>query len=263
MYHRISPLTPGVPAPPFNTTPAHFREQLTGLRARGFQFVSLSEMLASHNSGETVPEKSVVVTFDDCFESVYTHAWPILQELSLPATLFLSTAYLDSDAPFPFDTWGQEFASHVPGNHYRPIRTDQCAEMLDSGLIDLGTHTHTHADFRQHVAEFADEMQIAAEILKLRFGVEHRMFSLPFGNPAGGYASEELLAAARDSGASCALTTESSLVDVCRDPFGWGRISVFDWDTSFTLAGKLNGWYDWAPRMKHRLRGMLRGAARS
>jgi hypothetical protein len=52
-------------------------------------------------------------------------------------------------------------------------------------------------------------------------------------------------------------------VDASRDPFGWGRISVFDWDTSFTLAGKLNGWYDWAPRMKHRLRGMLRGAARS
>ncbi len=44
------------------------------------------------------------VTFDDGFETVYRHAWPVLQELRIPATVFLNTAYLDSPEPFPFDT---------------------------------------------------------------------------------------------------------------------------------------------------------------
>lgn len=263
VYHRIAPRTRQVPAPPYNVAPRRFREQITGLLQRGFSFVPLQRVLDSHGSGEALPAKSVVVTFDDCFESVYTQAWPILKEFNIPATLFLSTAYLDNAAPFPFDTWAQEFADFVPADHYRPISTEQCQKLADSGLVELGTHTHTHADFRQHVVEFADEMETAAEILRLRFGVEQPSFSLPFGNPHAGYASPELLAAARAAGATCALTTETSLVDVGTDPFGWGRLNVFNWDTSATLAGKLNGWYDWAPRWKHRLRYALRGRVSS
>jgi peptidoglycan/xylan/chitin deacetylase (PgdA/CDA1 family) len=125
--------------------------------------------------------------------------------------------------------------------------------MAASPLVELGTHTHTHADFRDHVDEFAEEMRVATEIVKLRFGESEPAFSLPFGNPHAGYASAEMLAIARAAGARCALTTECSLVDVKRDPFGWGRISVFDWDTANTLAGKLTGWYEWAPRLKHLL----------
>jgi peptidoglycan/xylan/chitin deacetylase (PgdA/CDA1 family) len=255
MYHRIAPVVAGIPAPPYNVTPTVFREQLVGLLERGFRFVKLSDAVARHKSGESMPPRSVVLTFDDCFESVYTQAWPILQELRIPATLFLSTAYLDSESPFPFDTWALEFRNRVPADHYRPIRSEQCLEMAASGLVEIGTHTHSHADFRQHVAEFAAEMQIAAEIVKLRFGEAEPLFAFPFGNPHAGYASPEMLEAACCSGARCALTTECSLVDVRSDPFGWGRINVFDWDTSFTLVGKLSGWYDWTPRLKYRLKG--------
>jgi peptidoglycan/xylan/chitin deacetylase (PgdA/CDA1 family) len=258
VYHRIVPLVEGVPTPPYNVTPETFREQLTGLLRHGFHFCSLKEIIECHEQGERVPPRSVVVTFDDCFESIYTHAWPILKELKVPATLFLSTAYLDNDTPFPFDTWAIEFRDRVPTDHYCPIRIEQCRELAESSLVDLGTHTHTHADFRGHLAEFTAEMQIAAEIVALRFGEFEPLFAFPFGNPHIGYASTEMLAAVRDSGARCALTTECSLVDVRREPFGWGRINVFDWDTSFTLGGKLSGWYAWAPQLKHRLQNAMK-----
>jgi peptidoglycan/xylan/chitin deacetylase (PgdA/CDA1 family) len=251
--HRVVPHTPNVPAPTHNVTPSSLRELLTGLTSRGYQFLPLAQALRCHAANASLPTDSIVLTFDDCFESVYTYAWPILCELSIPATLFLSTAYLDSDKPFPFDTWGMEFTDRVPPDHYRPIRSEQCREMAASGLIELGTHTHTHADFRQHVAEFAAEMQVAAEILHTRFGVSPPTFALPIGSPHTGHGSLELINAARQSGAACALTTEVKLVDVRSDPFGWGRINVFSWDTSATLNGKLTGWYDWAPRTKHRL----------
>jgi peptidoglycan/xylan/chitin deacetylase (PgdA/CDA1 family) len=253
IHHRVAPRTPGVPLPPYNVEPYRFREQIAGLIQRGFQFIPLRTALAAHADDKPLPPRSVVLTFDDCFESVYTHAWPILQEFAVPATLFLSTAYCDSDAPFPFDTWAEEFAERVPADHYRPIRSEQCREMQATGLVELGTHTHTHADFRGHEDEFAEEMHTASEILKVNFGVAEPVFSLPFGNPSAGYASDEFMTAARVSGAACALTTEATLVDVACDPFGWGRLNVFQWDTAATLAGKLSGWYDWAPKLKHRV----------
>lgn len=253
MHHRVAPRTPGVLLPPYDVEPHRFREQVAGLVKRGFQFISLSSALAAHADRKPLPPRCVVLTFDDCFESVYTNAWPILQEFAVPATLFLSTAYLDSDAPFPFDTWADEFADRVPADHYRPIRTEQCREMHATGLVELGTHTHTHADFRGHEDEFAEEMHTASEILKAKFGITEPVFSLPFGNPSAGYASGEFMAAARASGAACALTTEATLVDVASNPFGWGRLNVFEWDTAATLAGKLSGWYDWAPKLKHRV----------
>jgi peptidoglycan/xylan/chitin deacetylase (PgdA/CDA1 family) len=253
MHHRIAPRTPGVPLSPYNVEPHRFREQISGLIERGFQFISLRQALAAHADHQPLPPRSVVLTFDDCFESVYTRAWPILQEFAVPATLFLSTAYLDSGAPFPFDTWAEEFADRVPADHYRPIRGDQCREMQATGLVELGTHTHTHADFRGHEDEFVEEMHTASDILKTNFGVSEPVFSFPFGNPSAGYASPTFLSAARASGATCALTTEATLVDIASDPFGWGRLNVFEWDTAATLAGKLSGWYDWAPKLKHRM----------
>lgn len=258
MHHRVAPLVEGVPAPPYNVPPQQFREQLVGLLNRGFRVLPLSEAVAHHERRKPLPERTVILTFDDCFESVYTQAWPIMQELQIPATLFLSTAYLDQDDPFPFDSWGFEFHKRVPADHYRPIRTEQCQEMVATGLIEVGTHTHTHADFRGHAAQFTDDLQISTRILDLHFGVAEPLFSLPFGSPHDGHASPAFLAAARTSGTRCALTTECSLVDTLSSPFGWGRIAVCPGDTSDTLAGKLDGWYDWAPRLKHRLAGTLK-----
>ena len=257
-YHRIAPHTAGVPAPTYNVAPKRFREQLSGLLLRGFQFVPLRRALECHIGGRTLPQRSVVVTFDDCFETVFTEAWPILKELQVPATLFLSTGYLDSDQQFPFDTWAEEFAHQVPTCHYRPITTEQCCEMAVSGLVDLGTHTHTHADFRQHIQAFTEEMSSSIEIVSSRFGVDSPPFAFPFGGVAKGFASPALTEAARASRVACALTTEAKLIDVRTDPFGWGRLNAFAWDTSSTLTGKLCGWYDWAPRWKHRLAGTLK-----
>ena len=51
--------------------------------------------------GEPVPPKSVVITFDDGYASVYEHAWPMLRQLEIPATIFLASGFIDSRRPFP------------------------------------------------------------------------------------------------------------------------------------------------------------------
>ena len=143
-YHRISLRVPGFPAPLHDVEPKRFAEQLSGLLQRGFRFVRLSEVLNAAERGETLPERSLVVTFDDGFASVYTRAWPVLKRLQIPATVFVNTAYLDSDAAFPFDSWGVTYQGRVPAESYRPLLTSECHEMLADGLIEIGrTPTRT------------------------------------------------------------------------------------------------------------------------
>ncbi len=252
-YHRIAPHYPGFPEPHFNVTPDRFREQLTGLLRRGYSVWPLRHLLDAHHTGQTVPPGTLVVTFDDCFETVYTEAWPVLRELGIPATCFIATAFLDSNEAFPFDPWGKACQDRVPAAAYRPLRTEQCQEMADGGLIELGAHTHTHQDFRDRVKDFRSDMQTCLRTMQQRFGLDCMTFAFPYGSPRLGFAGGALTAAAKELGVLCSLTTEPASVDPAEDPFTWGRFNAFCWDTSTTLAAKLAGWYSWAPALKHRV----------
>jgi peptidoglycan/xylan/chitin deacetylase (PgdA/CDA1 family) len=172
----------------------------------------------------------------------------VLREYHIPFTLFVNTAYLDQHDPFPFDAWGREFTGRVPEEHTRALTSLECRTMLDGGLMELGAHTHTHADFRSRPQALRRDLAECVRRLRTGFGIENPSFAFPFGSRKEGFASDELIEAARYCGVSCALSTECSPVDPQSDPFTWGRYNVFAWDTSATLAAKLAGWYDWAPQ---------------
>ncbi len=249
-FHRVAPRQPRLPFPLHNVTPQAFREQVTGLMARGFHVVSLREALACHASGASLPPWAVVLTFDDGFESVYLNAWPVLREMKIPASIFVNTAYLGSPHPFPFDAWGVAFQQRAPAESYRPLTLRQCREMVASGLVEIGAHTHTHEDFRGRPDAFRHDLLHCVEIVRSTFGLGEVTFAFPYGSPFAGFANEELVDAAKQTGVACGLTTESVLVDLKHDPFRWGRLNVFPWDTSATLTAKLHGWYSWAGKLK-------------
>jgi peptidoglycan/xylan/chitin deacetylase (PgdA/CDA1 family) len=258
MYHRVAPHAPGLPRPLHNVAPERFREQLTGLLRRGYSFRSLRELLALHHLGAPVSPKTVAITFDDGFQTVYTRAFPVLKELEAPATVFVNTAYLDSDAPFPFDAWGVACRRRAPDEAYLPLTTRQCREMVATGLVEIGAHTHTHADFRGRPEEFQHDLQLSVDIIRRLFDPPLVTFAFPYGGTHDGFAGDELAHAARATGVACGLTTECALVDPQSDPFRWGRFNAFPWDTSRTLAAKLSDWYSWAPRLRKRLGRKLR-----
>ena len=235
-YHRVSPIVPGFPAPTCNVTPTNFRAQLAGLLDRGYKPWPLRTVLAWAAAGNEVPADAFVVTFDDGYENVYRHAWPVLQELNVPATVFLATAYLGSDDAFPFDDWAG--AGSAPPEAWRPLRPSQCAEMHASGLIELGCHTHTHQFFRGRPRTMAADLETAADALRDYFGLTDVTFAFPYGD-----ADAEMVQVVRAAGRLCALTTEMDMVRPGADPFGWGRFNVTDSDTAGFLASYLGGWY--------------------
>src|SRR5919204_3054383 len=148
MYHRVTDVRCGVPVPDWNVTPERFRDQLHGLVARGYRVWPLRTAIERARAGTGIPPKTAIVTFDDGYRNVYEHAWPVLKQPDVHATVFVATAFLDSPDPFPFDRWGVPHRQKTPAVDWLPLTWEQCAEMERSGLVEIGSHTHRHVDFR-------------------------------------------------------------------------------------------------------------------
>ena len=90
----------------------------------------------------TLPEKSVVVTFDDAFLSVFDLAFPILSRLGLPATLFVPTRKVGTDGPMVWrkmERWlGGADEGELVGMSWKEVKE------LDRAGWEIGSHTRAH-----------------------------------------------------------------------------------------------------------------------
>lgn len=254
MYHRVVPVG-NHSEPTWNVTPDVFEDQLRGLLRRGYEPLQLSELIRLVANGQPIPPHSFVVTFDDGYANNAEFAAPILKKLNVPATVFLATAYLGSNQPYPFDDWEGKGSVGVDVNTWRAATISECEQMLDSGVIEFGSHTHTHEDFRDRPDYFRANMQQSLEVLDQRFGMKQPTVSLPYGILEKGFAGPSYFATTQDLGCTCCLTTEAQLVDVECSPFGWGRFIAEQHDTADSLAVKIDGWRDVVRSVWRALRG--------
>lgn len=244
LYHRIANVTNGFITPEQTIGTQRFEQQLRGLLDRGFQPWPLQRVLDYCEDQRPIPPRTFVVTFDDGYKCVYDEAWPILQKLQIPATIFLITSELHGTSAMSHGD--SEFcrANQLQRGLWRSVSVPQCREMLDSNLITLGSHTHTHADFRGKPELFRDDLRRSADVLSREFQITRPVFAFPFG-----YTSPRLAANVREVGMRCGLTTSGHLIEPASDPFQWSRFSVQTYDTGASLVTKLEGWYNVLERM--------------
>ncbi|MBU6379032.1 MAG: poly-beta-1,6-N-acetyl-D-glucosamine N-deacetylase PgaB [Gammaproteobacteria bacterium] len=132
-YHEISDSHEAL-IPDYAVTPTNFVRQIDWLRNNGYRFVSLDDVLADHAGLRPLPAKSVLLTFDDGYESVYTHAWPVLRLFRIPAIIAVVGSWQESAATVDFD------GKRVPRSTF--ISWEQLREMSDSGLVEVASHTY-------------------------------------------------------------------------------------------------------------------------
>lgn len=110
-------------------TPENFQKQMKWLTKRGWRVLSLSESIELEDSERA---KTVVITFDDAFESIREHALPVLRDLQFPATIFVPTDYVG------------KVMSDRQGVTLPVMSWSELQQLANDPLFTIGSHTSTH-----------------------------------------------------------------------------------------------------------------------
>jgi len=164
MYHHIATPPPGADAVrrDLSVSPARFEEQLRYLKENGYQSVTLRDLVYHLALGWPLPERPVILTFDDGYLDVYTYAYPLLKKHGFVATFFLVTAPIDQENP-EYVTW------------------DQVALMHEGGM-EFGAHSYTHPDLRDKPVDYIVWQVVGSkEAIEARTQEPVRVFSYPSG----------------------------------------------------------------------------------
>ena len=210
IYHQIA----ANPTLQMSIDPATFATQLEWMRRVG-DVVSLEDALATPDVASS-ERTSFVLTFDDGYSGLYEHVFPVLRDAGIPFTLYVTSG-------------------HVDGTHSRPepelspLTWDAVRDMLGSGLMTVGAHTHTHPDLRGlSPDEVEHELEASDAMISSETGVEPRHFAYPKGYWSA--TAEPVVRRRYDSavlGGGAPVTSATDHHRVCRVPVQLGDGEFF------------------------------------
>lgn len=176
VYHHIRYPKPGLSGADraYEVTPETLEAQLVYMKERGFESVHMADIAAAFSEGKPLPERPVIITFDDGRDTQYSAAFPLLKEYGFTATFFVFTNAPDRPG---YVTW------------------DQLAEMRDAGM-EIGSHGVYHQyNTRLSDAELERELVESRSAITERLGTAGDVMAHPFG-----LYDDRVVAAARQAG---------------------------------------------------------------
>ena len=164
MYHHIQDPPPGSDAirRDLSVPPSSFEEQLRYLKKEGYETITLNDLTLHLTRGIELPERPIIITFDDGYADAYAHAYPLLKRYGYSGTFFLISEPIDNEDP-AFVSWDQVIEMHEAGMTFEP-------------------HSYNHPDMRNRGFDFV-VFQILApkEAIEARTGETCRFFAYPVG----------------------------------------------------------------------------------
>jgi biofilm PGA synthesis lipoprotein PgaB len=132
-YHEIADNSETLDAT-YAVTPSHFDEQMNWLIDNGYHFISVDDILKYRKNGKKLPEKAVLITFDDGYQSVYANAYPVLKKHKIPFVIALVGSWLNGKKTV-------DFSGHmIPRNKFMTQR--EIRGMRSSGLCEVASHSY-------------------------------------------------------------------------------------------------------------------------
>jgi len=199
MYHRFG--ESGYPTT--NTTIQQLEQHITELKSGPYTVLPVEEIIDKFLAGTPLPRRTVGITIDDAYRSVYTQAWPRFKQAGIPFTVFTSTAYVDQDSP----------------GH---LSWEQIREMRAQGGVAIGHHTVTHLHM-----PMADEQRNRVEIdaalkrFKAELGITPQLFSYPYGETS--LSGSALI---RQAGFKAAFGQHSGVLGSINDAYNFPRFAM-------------------------------------
>lgn len=210
MYHSISG-TLNSKFRQFTVSPVSFAEQLAYLHEHAYTPITITQFVEALTQ-TAFPERPIVLTFDDGFADFFTAALPVLKQYDFPATLYISTAFINGTS-----RW-----LRYRGETTRPMLTwEQLAE-ISTSRIECGAHSHSHPqlDILSRAAA-RDEIVRSKRILEDRLGREILSFAYPFG-----YYTDQVRQLVQEAGYTSACAVKHAMSSAADDPFSLARLMV-------------------------------------
>lgn len=178
-YHRILDMGDerAFPFDPelVSATPAEFRLQMEYV-ARHFDPITFADVIRSIDGEFMLPERPLIVTFDDGYRDNWEHAFPVLRDVGVPATIFVSTGYVGADTTYWYDHLAYALYRSGPGRVHLGDLT------LELGDIDSRRAAAAAAiRFLRGAPDAARRVHLGelARTLDYDIAAEHRNLSLP------------------------------------------------------------------------------------
>ncbi|HEX5587926.1 MAG TPA: polysaccharide deacetylase family protein [Acidimicrobiia bacterium] len=186
IYHRVGQRA----AIEVDLSRAAFADQIAFLAATG-SVVTLDEGLTRLADADAPRVPMIAVTFDDGTTDFVDEALPVLVQHGVPATLYVATRFIDEGIAFPDDG--------------APLSWAALGDARASGLLDVGSHTHSHALLdRLPPSEVPHELDRSIALIEEHVGVTPRHFAYP--KAVAGSREADLAVRARFASAAIAGT---------------------------------------------------------
>ena len=189
---------------PLTLWPDQFEAQMAYLADEGYTTITIDEMMDALENGTSLPEKPVIITFDDGYADNYEYAYPILKKYGFKATIFL--IYDFTNAYPNYLTW------------------EQIDEMKQSGLIRFESHTMTHANLAEldSADELRHEIADSHDLLSEKIGYDMHYIAYP-----GGRVNPEIEEITRAAGYRGGFTVHYGLSTPTEGRYQMDRIPIF------------------------------------
>jgi len=199
-YHEIADKRDAL-TPAYAVSPTMFLRQMDWLVNHGYRFVGVDDVIANRAGKRPLPDKAVLVTFDDAYQSVYVHAWPVLKMFRIPAVVSVVGSWLEQRETIDFD------GKPLPRSKF--LSWETLREMSRSGLVEVGSHSwdlhrgipanpqgnlqpsatsrrwlperRRHEDEAAYRARLEADLSRSANEIRLRTGKAPRVIAWPYG----------------------------------------------------------------------------------
>jgi peptidoglycan/xylan/chitin deacetylase (PgdA/CDA1 family) len=168
-----------------------FERQMQYLKENGYHVITAEDLVAFLEYRQGLPKKSVLISMDDGYRSVYDIAYPILNKYGFKATLFIYTSFV--------------------GVSKMAITWNQLKEMQANGFT-IGSHTIYHSDLinpkageseQEHIARIKKELSGSKKIIDQKLGQNTYFLAYPFG-----YYDQRSIQMAKEAGYKLAMSVK-------------------------------------------------------